>query len=401
MPNKHFFKQFKKFHLITAFIVILIVAGIGTYLLTGSHAATPYVSTTADTGTLTGNAAKQACSGAVDGNCVAFNPNSSGGGTGTNSSVIIGLNDYAGWGSGPATLYYNDGFRWDRIDGCPSSTELNEGINMIAILPLTSSSDGAGDVTSCMDQWNTSTYASRIIYEFDNEPFYNGVSATTYAQDYQAAYTAKHAANIVQPLLFMTTGDPSGDYGSNTWLDEALDAVPSLQVDGFSVHPYGEVNQNTGTNSNGVGAVLALRQDAVNKGFANTPWYLTEFGFTLCTPESATSCTTNTTTAGGWYVPSECEQEKQLQLTYNALLAYGDGTSGTWLKGIWWYQTHDDSTGEFGIMDTPGGGGTPANETDNAGDNLGAGTSSTPRPAYTALKGYLTSNSETPVSCSD
>ena len=51
---------------------MLIVASVGTYLLLGSHAATPYVSTTADSGTLTSPATKQACSGSSDGNCVQF-----------------------------------------------------------------------------------------------------------------------------------------------------------------------------------------------------------------------------------------------------------------------------------------------------------------------------------------
>lgn len=56
---------------------MLLVASIGTYLLLGSHAATPYVSTTADSGTLTSGATKQTCSGASDGSCVVFRGSSS------------------------------------------------------------------------------------------------------------------------------------------------------------------------------------------------------------------------------------------------------------------------------------------------------------------------------------
>jgi len=61
-------------------LTVLLVAGIGTYLLTSSHATTPYVSINADKGTLAGPATLTACAGASDGNCVIFG--SGGGGTG-------------------------------------------------------------------------------------------------------------------------------------------------------------------------------------------------------------------------------------------------------------------------------------------------------------------------------
>ncbi|HVA11436.1 MAG TPA: right-handed parallel beta-helix repeat-containing protein, partial [Candidatus Dormibacteraeota bacterium] len=58
-----------------------IVAAVGTYLLVGSHAATPYASLTAGSGSLSGNATKQTCSGASDGNCVVFGSAASKGAT--------------------------------------------------------------------------------------------------------------------------------------------------------------------------------------------------------------------------------------------------------------------------------------------------------------------------------
>src|SRR6267142_2433402 len=71
------FKQFfssrtQSFKQITALIAILIVAIVGTILLTGSKASTPYISLNADQGTLANGATSQACSGASDGNCVKF-----------------------------------------------------------------------------------------------------------------------------------------------------------------------------------------------------------------------------------------------------------------------------------------------------------------------------------------
>jgi hypothetical protein len=68
---RHFSKT-KSTQQITAIIVVLIVAGLGTYLLVGSHAASPYISATADSGTLTSGATQQTCSGSNNGSCVIF-----------------------------------------------------------------------------------------------------------------------------------------------------------------------------------------------------------------------------------------------------------------------------------------------------------------------------------------
>ena len=72
MLKTYFFDRSKRFQQVSAVLVVVIVAAVGTYLLVGSHAATPYVSITADTGTLASGATKQACSGSSDGNCVVF-----------------------------------------------------------------------------------------------------------------------------------------------------------------------------------------------------------------------------------------------------------------------------------------------------------------------------------------
>jgi hypothetical protein len=57
---------------LTLVVVVLAVAAIGAIVLAVSHASTPYASTDADTGTLTGAATSQTCNGADDGNCVVF-----------------------------------------------------------------------------------------------------------------------------------------------------------------------------------------------------------------------------------------------------------------------------------------------------------------------------------------
>ena len=80
MLKQYFSNQTKRTKQITSVLVVLIVAAVGTYLLVGSHAATPYASITADKGTLANGATKQSCSGTSDGSCVVFGSISSGGG---------------------------------------------------------------------------------------------------------------------------------------------------------------------------------------------------------------------------------------------------------------------------------------------------------------------------------
>lgn len=77
-------------------IVIAIVAGVGVYFVSYSHAATSYVANTADKGTTAGITTTSACSGAKDGNCVTLGSNS----TTCTSNCGSGINPAP---SGPAT----------------------------------------------------------------------------------------------------------------------------------------------------------------------------------------------------------------------------------------------------------------------------------------------------------
>jgi hypothetical protein len=81
MLKQYFSKQTKTFQYLCAGLVVLIVASIGTYLLIGTHAVTPYASTTGDSGALVNGATKKTCAGSSDGNCVVFGATSSSSGT--------------------------------------------------------------------------------------------------------------------------------------------------------------------------------------------------------------------------------------------------------------------------------------------------------------------------------
>lgn len=87
MFKKYFASKTKNPQKITVVVVVILVAGIGTSLILSSHAASPYVSVTADTGTPTGAATiVQNCNGSTDGSCVTFGQPASSGGSGTQST---------------------------------------------------------------------------------------------------------------------------------------------------------------------------------------------------------------------------------------------------------------------------------------------------------------------------
>jgi hypothetical protein len=90
MLNKHFFRRTNRLRQVGLLIAVLIVAGLGTYLLTSSHAVNPYASVTAESGTTVSPASKlSSCSGSSDGTCVVFGSRSSGTGGGGSTSYTV------------------------------------------------------------------------------------------------------------------------------------------------------------------------------------------------------------------------------------------------------------------------------------------------------------------------
>jgi hypothetical protein len=110
---RYFSNQTKIPQRITAVLVIIAVAAIGTYLLTGSKAASPYANVNVANGSLGGNAQKvQNCSGANSGSCVTFGCGS----TGTAITVCPGTShnlspDFFGFnGDGPDEAWADSNF---------------------------------------------------------------------------------------------------------------------------------------------------------------------------------------------------------------------------------------------------------------------------------------------------
>ena len=87
-----------------------------------------------------------------------------------------------------------------------------------------------------------------------------------------------------------------------------------------------------GKDSYGTGAVAGQEAEAQAVLGAIPPFYITEFGYDLgkCGADLG-AC-------------SQQEQASKMRSAYNVFL--GDPH----VAGIWWYQSHDDSTGQFGFM---------------------------------------------------
>ena len=189
------------------------------------------------------------------------------------------------------------------------------------------------------------------IAEAGNEMYLKGNVANPiqYGQMYLDAVNAMKAAGIHTPLLFNMVGDypTTGTWSSSTgysrdsqgggWLQDAVASVPGLGTailaNGLSTHPYGALGENS-DDTNGVNAVAAQEAVAQRVLGAVPPFYITEFGYSLSNcGESDGAC-------------SEPEQATKMRAAYRVLLA------DPHVEGIWWYQSHDDSSGRFGYMNS-------------------------------------------------
>jgi hypothetical protein len=363
MLHKQFHNRSQRFQQLTALMVVFVVAAIGTYILTSSHAASPYASTTASNGTLSGSAISQSCSGASDSSCVMFGGNL--------SSVIVGTNGTGGW-STIADAYKQAGVTWDRLDfdnptydastnttplqyppsGGDFSTWQSYGLNALGILKIDPDYPYYQTLSSLTPAqyatWGMSVikeYPGINLWEVDNEPYdiscNSGLScAAVYGAQYLALYNALQGSGIQgKTLIFSDWGDYddgaisnwSGDANAGGWLHDALCAnggvanttgVPgvsencstvlnssnyasslahAIEHEALSLHPYGPISGSDYCNTNGA-------EDEY------TPYALTG----PPAGASGTDCPVNS------YCPSGCSME---QIDKDWLgQTFGDGT---------------------------------------------------------------------------
>jgi hypothetical protein len=273
---------------------------------------------------------------------------------------IVGTNDGAGWGASVAHTILAGGITWNRVElGSPYNRlgeSLSDGFKVLAIVGNTNDGTPLSQVDP--SRWGEEVVAQLqanpgiAIAEAGNEIYLKGHVAdpVQYGRMYLAAVDDMRAAGIHTRLLFDMVGDyplgswssPSGwsqDANGGGWLADAVHGVSGLAAaiaaNGISTHPYGAVGENH-ADAGGVNAVAAQEAIAGNLLGSIPPFYITEFGYDLG------NC-------GG--ADGACSQQDQAA---KASAAYAVFLADPHVAGIWWYQSHDDSTGQFGYMNNDG-----------------------------------------------
>jgi hypothetical protein len=274
--------------------------------------------------------------------------------------TIIGTNDGSGWGEDPAATITGGHITWDRVEvggGYTVAQAVGFGFHVLAIV------NNPDDCTP-LSQIDPATWGQGVVTQIQanpgirlaeagNEMYLKGTSGNgcagstgygdpqQYGAMYLAAVKAMSAAGLDIPLLFNLTGDYdtasgwSQDAIHGGWLRDAVEATPGLGAailaNGVTTHPYGAVGENTADYA-GTAAVAA--QEVVAQAvLGGVPvFYITEFGYdmSIC-GQSAGAC-------------SQQDQASKMQAAYEVFLA------DPRIRGIWWYQSHDDGTGQFGYM---------------------------------------------------
>jgi hypothetical protein len=368
-------------------IFILLFAAIGIYLLTTSHAATPYVRIAASSGQLGCNATLQSDSTASGGSYVKFGGASCGTG-GSSGKFIISVNNSLGYGTSsnePVALLKNIGVTWTRNDYSASyvSEAKSAGIHVLPIYDNgpdgnctgTSPSQVAADISQDI---GTLQQNGVTTLEICNES-YLSETATTYAAQYDAAHKALAGSGI--KALAVATGlaasCTSGKTTSPDWIPTVIHNLSggAAEVDGWTIHPYGPMSgvgsrpcgdpTIPSTNYGWANDVPNWHDIAVNNG-SNAPWYVTEVGQCL----------------GQWYTGSgncsgpvtEATQAADMTQYLNDV-----ATKYTWIVYFNWYASCDDPSGLWGIFNREGSSGNGACD---------SGT----RQAYTALQTWIAAN---------
>jgi hypothetical protein len=346
-----------------ATIIILLIGVVGMSLIILSHAASPYTSTEASTGVLSGSAKEIAGNTASSGDpYVEFEASTSTGSEGDITGVPAGIT--------PGSAYEDtfeamsateqvatiaqmkaDGVQWLRFDaniGYPDAYDtfikdaVNGGIKVDVALD--------GDVASpsqmtTFAQQTVAYYEPQGVYTYEilNEP--NGCevaySAVAYTAILQAAYTAIKAA---QPSAFVLAGGlcpAGGDDEPYTYLAAMYAAGAHGYFDAMNMHPYSspDTPDDTGDSWNPWSYLGQLRSVMDANGDSSKQIWLTEFGCPTGGPPP------------GWDSDQICTNAGEAQQITEAF-ASARATSG--IGPLFIFNWDDSGDGDFGLFTSDG-----------------------------------------------
>lgn len=277
------------------------------------------------------------------------------------AGLILGATAVSSWGPQEAKLFYEAGVRSERLELTGSEWTEYGTLEASVANGMRDSVVIVGNVEDNMPlaKVNIASYAKQVaegveklilptlektpgavaVLELGNEMYaktakgwsLEGSEPAVYAELYLAALAAVKATGCPVPLIANSCGivTPPGS-GDVQWLQALAAAQPEILkvCEGFTCHPYGRAGEGSATEGSGVGAMVAQHALAVELGFAQTDFWVSESGFAIYPAQAGKE---------GRYVATAAEQAEQLKLYVELLQTL------SWCRMYCYFQAHDFS----------------------------------------------------------
>jgi hypothetical protein len=266
----------KKRRYLTIYLFSAAIITIGLHTLISSHAATPYSSVIADTGTLGGTATKNTCSGADDGYCVVFNSTTNNDPMGISTGVWEFT--FQGLSTAAQQTHSNNG----DID-IIKDAEAN-GINIDALMEASGGSTTTPSSMASLAKSEVPILKSYGVNTFEvlNEP--NGcgyqLTAAAYTAILKSTYTAIKAADPNSTVLAAGLCPNSGSNEPYTYITSMYQSGAKGYFDALNDHAYSipDTPLQTSDSWNPWSYIPEIHNIMVANGDGDKKIWITEFG---------------------------------------------------------------------------------------------------------------------------